>query len=168
MAKRKESEYDQPTLKQALARDDALLWRQAVQTELDTLLERGTWNLVPRPPRARVLPSKVVLKIKRNPDSTVERYKARLVVVENLQRPDDYDETFSPVVDFTTVRTALTSAVHTRSHIHHVDVTGAFLYGDLAETIYMTLTSGFEDPSKPDMVCHLQNSLYGLKQAPRI
>jgi Reverse transcriptase (RNA-dependent DNA polymerase) len=84
---------------------------------------RGSWTLITRPKHVRVLPSKVVLKIKRAPDGSVDRYKARLVALGCLQKGSDCDETFSPVVDFATVRTALTLAVSDHETIHHIDVT---------------------------------------------
>jgi Reverse transcriptase (RNA-dependent DNA polymerase) len=67
-----------------------------------------------------------------------DRYKARLVALGCLQKESDYDETLSPVVDFATVRTALTLAVYDQEMIHHIDVTGALLYDDLKETLYMS------------------------------
>ena len=168
VSKTKTDSFDEPTLREAMKRDDADLWKEAVQKEIDVLNKRGTWELVPRPPKQRVLPSKVVLKIKRNPDGTVDRYKARLVVLGCLQQPEDYEETFSPVVDFSTIRTALTLAVHEGEVCHHVDITGAFLYGTLDEILYMQLPKGFEDLAFPTHVCRLIKSLYGLKQAPRV
>jgi Reverse transcriptase (RNA-dependent DNA polymerase) len=122
--------------------------------------------LVTRPNNVRVLPSKVVLKIKRAPDGSVDRFKARLVAWGYFQKEYDYDETFSPVIDFATVRTALTLAAYDQEMIHHIDVTGAFLYGDLKETLYMSLPQGFE--TGDNQVCLLKKSLYGLKQAPRV
>jgi hypothetical protein len=110
--------------------------------------------------------SKVILKVKCAPDGSVDRYKARLVALGCLQKESDYDETFSPVVDSATVRTALTLAVYDHEMIHHIDVAGAFLYGDLKETLHMSLPQGFE--TGDNHVCLLKKSLHGIKQAPRV
>ncbi|GJV23821.1 ribonuclease H-like domain-containing protein [Tanacetum coccineum] len=47
-----------------------------------------------------------------------------------------------------------------------IGINNAFLYGELYETVYMTLLEGFYSPDDK-RVCKLKNSLYGLKQAPR-
>jgi hypothetical protein len=72
------SNYGSPKFREALQRDDAEHRSQAIVAEIDTLKARGTWTLVSRPKNVRVLPSKVVLEIKRAPDGPVDRYKARL------------------------------------------------------------------------------------------
>jgi hypothetical protein len=54
-------------------------WQEAMNSELQALIDNQTWNLVPLPPRKRPINCKWVYRIKRKPDESVERYKARLV-----------------------------------------------------------------------------------------
>jgi Reverse transcriptase (RNA-dependent DNA polymerase) len=133
----KNIELDSPTLKGALASPQRESWVEAISEELHSLDLAHTWDVVPRAPAgARVFPSKFVLKIKRTSDGTIERYKARLVLLGHLQRENiDYFETYAPVVDFTAVRIAVVIASSSNMSIHHLDVKCAFLYGELEEEI---------------------------------
>ena len=46
-----------------------------------------------------------------------------------------------------------------------MDVTTAFLHGELEEDILMEQPKGFEVRGKKEQVCLLKKSLYGLKQS---
>ncbi|KAL2241729.1 UNVERIFIED_CONTAM: Retrovirus-related Pol polyprotein from transposon TNT 1-94 [Sesamum indicum] len=140
-------------------------WLSAMNEEMKSLEENKTWVLVPKPKNASIVDCKWIYKIKQeNPI----KYKARLVAKGFTQKEGiDYNEIFSPVVKYTTVRIILALTAHYNWELKQMDVKTAFLHGDLDENIYMCQPAGFIDKSKPDFVCLLKKSLYGLKQSPK-
>jgi hypothetical protein len=79
----------------------------------------------------------------------------------------DYDDTFSLVVNPTTIRLLLSLVVSCGWVIRQIDIQNAFLRGFLDEDVYMKQPPGFEDFAHPEYICKLDKSLYGLKQALR-
>jgi Reverse transcriptase (RNA-dependent DNA polymerase) len=115
-----------------------------------------------------IIGCKWVYKTKRDPDGSVERYKARLVVKGyNQEAGIDYVDTYNPVIRATTIRAILSLVVSSNWPIKQLDISNAFLNGDLTEQVYMHQPQGFIDSSHSDYVCLLHKLLYGLKQAPR-
>nr|GEV23329.1 cysteine-rich RLK (receptor-like protein kinase) 8 [Tanacetum cinerariifolium] len=110
-------------------------------------------------------------------DGTEERNKARLVVHGNRQRHGiDYQETFAPNAKMVTVRSLLAIVAMKGWFTCQMDVSNAFLHGDLFEEVYMKPPLGYtskghnvsvDSSLNPQLVCKLNKSLYGLKQAPR-
>ena len=67
---------------------------------------------MPHPSGANVVIRKCIFKQKLKADGSSDRYKTRWVLRGFTQRPRvDYNETFSPVVKPTTIRTVLTLAL---------------------------------------------------------
>jgi hypothetical protein len=67
------------TIEQAHSSPDVDLWKEAVRSEMDSIMSNGTWEVVDRPYGCKPISCKWVFKKKLRPDSTIERYKARLV-----------------------------------------------------------------------------------------
>ena len=101
-------------------------------------------------------------------DGSIEHYKACLVAQGFSQKYGlDYDETFSPVVRPESIRTMIALAVKKGLKLHQMDVTAAFLNGELEEEVYMKQPEGFIADGQENLVCKLRKSTYGLKQSPR-
>ncbi|KAI0498945.1 hypothetical protein KFK09_019843 [Dendrobium nobile] len=142
-------------------------WRSAMSQEFQALQIQGTWDLVPPHPTQNVLGCKWTYRTKLNSDSTVARYKARLVAKGfNQEHGIDYTKTFSPVAKIPTVRVFILIALHFKWDIHELDISNAFLHGQLSKTVYMQQPLGFQDVVHPTFVCKLNKALYGLKQSP--
>ncbi|CAI7744883.1 unnamed protein product [Closterium sp. NIES-54] len=67
------------TLKEALESSDAEEWKKAMESELKSIEENGTWELVELPKGRKEITSKWLFKIKSDADGKIERYKSRLV-----------------------------------------------------------------------------------------
>lgn len=136
--------------------------------EIKALEDNQTWNLTSLPPNKKAIGCKWVYKIKYKADGTIERYKARLVAKGYDQQEGlDYQETFAPVAKLTTMRCLLAIAAVKNWSLHQLDISNAFLHGDLNEEVYMQLPPGYKESENRAVVCRLQKSLYGLKQASR-
>ncbi|CAH9051950.1 unnamed protein product, partial [Cuscuta epithymum] len=134
-------------------------WRSAMGVEVQALEKNQTWEVVELLPGKRALGCKCVYKIMYNSNGTVERLKARLVVLGNHQRACiDYTKTFAPVAKMVTVRVFLAAAAAKNWELHQMDVHNAFLHGDLGEEVYMKPPPGFY-PSRPSTVCRLKKIL---------
>ncbi len=75
------------------------------------------------------------------------------------QSLDLTEETFSPVVRFESVRSVVALGAHYKLQLHQMDVSTAFLHGDLSEEVYMKQPECFTEPGKEHLVCHLKRSI---------
>ena len=160
---------NEPTsIAEALSSPDKAKWEDAMKKEMQSLHANDVWDLVKLPANRKVVGSKWVYKQNIGPDGSVERYKARLVAQGFSQKYGlDYDETFSPVVRIESLQTLISLAVQNGMKLHQMDVTTAFLNGELEDEVYMRQPEGFVPKGQEDLVCKLKRSIYGLKQSPR-
>lgn len=77
----------------------------------------------------------MVLKVKRDSDGNIERYKARLVVRGNLQSSEsDYTNLYAPVACIELVRLFLAISLAKGYAVDQLDVKGDLLHADLPDT----------------------------------
>ena len=154
------------TYDEAISSKECEQWKYAMDDEYNSLVNNDTWQLVEAPENQKVIDNRWVYKVKYLEDGSVDRFKARLVIRGFTQQYGiNYEETFSPVVKFTSIRAILSLAAMNNMQMKQFDIKTAFLNGDLKENVYMKQPFGYDDNS--GKVCKLVKSLYGLKQASR-
>ena len=163
-----ELQSEPESVEEALFSAEKEKWKAAMQKEMESIYSNDVWDLVELPKDCKTVGSKWVFKRKTNADGSIDRYKARLVAQGFSQRcGHDYDETFSPVIRFESLRTLIALAVQKGLQLHQLDITAAFLNRELEEDVFMRQPEGFVEDGKEHLVCKLKHSLYGLKQSPR-
>jgi hypothetical protein len=156
------------TIAEAFASPDLDNWKEAIRSEMDSILSNRIWELVDQPYDYKSVGCKWVFKKKLRPDGTIDKYKARLVANGYTQKEGEYlFDTYSPVARFTIIHVLLSLAASHGLLIDQMDVKTTFINGELEDEIYMTQPDGFVVKGQEDKVCKLLKSLYGLKQAPK-
>ena len=105
--------------------------------------------------------------MKRFPSGLIKKLKARFCARGDHQQAQvDFFETYSPIVQWSTVRMMLILEVLLGLKSKQGDITAAFLHADLPENenVYVEMPKGFEQKGK---VLKLKKTLYGLRQSPR-
>ncbi|TPX46784.1 DNA-directed DNA polymerase [Synchytrium endobioticum] len=151
----------------AISSPENVEWESAMAEEVSALEANDTWELVNIPKRAYVLPGKWVYALKYDEIGEIARFIARLVVLGNMQTDGiDYTETFAPTAHLPTLRVLVSLIAANNWYASTLDISTAFLNGELEEEIYVKQPTGFHDGT--GRVCRLIKSLYGLRQAPRV
>jgi hypothetical protein len=166
---------DYPSFTQATNGPFREKWWEAMESEVDVLEnELDAWELVPIPvdefgkPTVNILQSTWAFRIKRFPDGLVKKFKARFCVRGDQQKEGiDFFETWSPVAQWTTVRSMMILAANQELVTAQADITAAFIHAELkpGEDIYVRQPAGFKRGE--GLVLKLKRSVYGLRQAPR-
>jgi hypothetical protein len=83
-------------------------WADAMIEEYQSTIKNNVWEIVPRPKSKDVVSSKWLFKIKHVANGSIEKYKARFVACVFSQKEGiDYEETFTPVARYTSIRTII-------------------------------------------------------------
>jgi hypothetical protein len=153
----------QKSHKEAIASDQAVLWKEAMEDEMTSLVAHSTWELGEVPCRTKVIKCGWVYSLNLNEAGEVIKFKAWLVANGWTQRPGvDFLESLAPVADNMTVLMLLGTDATKDLHLRQLEVKTAFLNGRLEVEVWMEQPPGFQVGGR-----RLVRSLYGLKHAPR-
>ena len=107
-------------------------WISTMEEEFQSLQENKTWELVPLPPKRKLVQCKWVFRTKLATNGSDLKHKARLVAKGYSQvHGVDYIETFAPVSKMDSIRLVLAMEASKGWQVHHMDVKSALLHGDI-------------------------------------
>ena len=127
-------------------------WEQAIEEELATIRDAGTWILVELPAGANIVGLKWVFQAKKDTDDNVVQKKAHLIAQGFSQVLGvDYFNTFAPVACLASICTIMALAAHDSMEIDQINIKGAYLNGKLTpdEVIYMHQPPGYASQEHP-------------------
>jgi hypothetical protein len=86
-------------------------WKDAMMDEYESIMKNDVWEVISRPEGKSFVPSKCIYKINHALDKNIEKYKERFVARGFFEKEGEgYDETFSPVAKYTSIRSIIVIA----------------------------------------------------------
>jgi hypothetical protein len=161
-----ESGGDNPTLNQARSRSDWKEFEKAIEAEYKQMLDEEVYSIIDKrdiPKDVKPIRTMLVLTRKRKPDGSIDKYKARLVVLGNHQESDTYNKIKSPTARSASAKLIISLQAKLGAHSSVFDVKGAYLKSTVKEykneKLFIQLPNG--------QCAKLKKYMYGLKQAGR-
>nr|GEV17673.1 retrotransposon protein, putative, Ty1-copia subclass [Tanacetum cinerariifolium] len=112
--------------KAAMLDSESNKWIDAMNVEIQSMLDNVVWVLVDLPPNCKTVRSKWIFKKKTDIDDIVHTYKARLIAKGYTQLYGvDYEETFSPIADIRAIRILISIAAFYDYEIWQMDASGS-------------------------------------------
>ena len=159
---------DTPRFHEAMKGPDREGFIEAMKNELEQLSLMNAFTAVPRQKaideNKPIIDSIWAFKRKRFPDGAVKKLKARFCVRGDIQKESvDYFDTYSPVVQWTTVRLLLIASIVLNLETKQVDFTLAFVQAKAEPGTYIEMPTMF---GVKGYVLELHRNLYGQCDAP--
>jgi hypothetical protein len=119
-------------------------WKEYMMKEYQSIMKNDARKIVPILEGKFVVTSKWIYKIKHAIDGSIDKYKERFVARWFSQQEGEYyDETFSPVSRYTSIRDIISLATSMGWILHQMDVKTIFFNGLIEEEVYIEKPQGF-------------------------
>jgi Reverse transcriptase (RNA-dependent DNA polymerase) len=161
---------------EAMKAPDKNKFIQAMYDEVKGQLDSKVYSVILRslvPQGVKVLPAVWAMRRKRKSSTgEVYKHKSRLNIGGHKQTEGiDYDQTYSPVVTWPSIRLLLTLTLVNKWHTRQIDFVQAYPQAPIERDMYMEVPKGFDiidgDP-EGDYVLQVHQNIYGQKQAGRV
>jgi hypothetical protein len=140
------------------------IWKDAMMEEYHSIMKNDVWEVILRLEGKLVLTSKWIYKIKHASYHNIKMYIVGFVARGFSQKEGvDYEETFTQVSRYTSIRTIISHASFMGWKSHQMDVKTVFCNGVIEEEVYIEKPQDFVIHGKESHVCILNKVLYGLK-----
>jgi hypothetical protein len=161
-------EHNMPkNIKIALAGPDAGEWRNAARYELDKFANLEVWEPVNPYKGVKVLGARWVFTIKRLPDGSIDKFRARYVAKGfNQTLGVDCNETYAPTASLNTLRLLISLARQHQYPTALFDISSAYLYSPIEEEVYVQPPVEL-NPEWKGKIMKLKKAMYGTRQAAR-
>jgi len=145
-------------------------WIPAMDAEVASLIENKVFEFATLPSGRKAIKPLWVYKEKTDAEGNVCRLKARCVARGfTMQHGVDYFETYSPVMQKSSLRFLVSFAAMNDLEAHGMDIVTAFLYGIMDDEVYMEVPPHYPVPKGNEgLVLRLKKGLYGTPQAGRL
>jgi hypothetical protein len=161
---------------QAMRESDRKEFESGMEKEIKDQFENGNFTVIRKsevPEGQIILPAVWQMRRKRDARTgRIKKYKARLNIDgSRMRRGVHFNETYSPVASWNSVRMLLTmTAVH-GWHTKQIDFVQAFAQAPVERTLYMKVPAGVKiegGGDAKDYVLKIHRNIYGQKQAGRV
>jgi hypothetical protein len=139
-------------------------FKDAADSEIKSLKDKKTFELVDYPENKQVLPLKWVFTYKTDDAGYLIRHKARICVRGDLQHHVN-DEIYAATGAYRSFRILMALVCAFDLECHQIDFKNAFINADMDDEIYTACPPGYNKPGK---VWKLLKALYGLRKSPRL
>ncbi|MBW0494788.1 hypothetical protein O181_034503 [Austropuccinia psidii MF-1] len=152
-------------LGQALLGQHHKNWRQACVANLDQMATMDVWEVLEKKLGMKTIGHRGDFAIKKNVNGRVDHFKARLVAHGDRQRRRvDCAEMYVPTASLMSLCLVLATAALRSWRVASFDVSGAYLYSLVEETVLIEPPVDFL-PEVWGKALHLKKALYGMQQA---
>jgi hypothetical protein len=134
-----------------------------MNAKIESMHVSQVWDRVTTLEGIKLIGCKWVYKRKREVDRKFETFNVRLIAKGFTQTKwIDYEETFSPIAIFKSIRVFLTIACHYDYKIWQINIKTTFFNGNLSENIYISQLEEFIVRGQEHIVYKLKRSIYGF------